>query len=200
MSRLTQIVPLSHAYLADVLAEGDLAVDLTAGNGHDTLFLSRAVGGTGSVLAFDLQPQALESTAARLAGAGIDSHVLKAAPADNSAGTYLVNASHDQLFRYLARSPKGVIANLGYLPGGDKAVITRPESTLSALQQAADLLAAGGRLAVVVYAGHPGGEEEGERVDAWFRRLDPSAWDVLRIATVNRAGSPRLLIAERRRK
>ncbi len=51
----------------------------------------------------------------------------------------------------------GIIANLGYLPGGDRAIITRSESTLAALDQSLTSLAVGGRVAVVVYPGHAGG-------------------------------------------
>lgn len=43
-----------------------LAVDATAGNGHDTLFLAQLLGQGGQVAAFDIQPQALEKTAERL--------------------------------------------------------------------------------------------------------------------------------------
>ncbi len=198
MSRLLQIVPHSHACLAEVIKPGDLAVDLTAGNGHDTLFLGRSVGKTGRVLAFDLQRQALENTARRLDKDGISSQAIEEPQDEYAPGTYLICSSHDQLFRYLAQPPQAVIANLGYLPGGDKQVVTCPESTLSALQQAADLLAAGGRISVVVYVGHPGGREEGEEVDAWFARLAADEWNVLRMQIANRPESPYLLVAEKK--
>lgn len=42
------------------------AIDATAGNGHDTLFLAGILGPQGEVAAFDIQPQALENTSARL--------------------------------------------------------------------------------------------------------------------------------------
>ncbi len=91
------------------------------------------------------------------------------------------------------------MANLGYLPGGDKTIITRPETTRSALQQAADLLAVGGRISVVVYTGHPGGRAEGDQIDAWFGALAADSWDVLRTQILNRPESPYLLVAEKKR-
>ena len=63
MSSLTRIVPWCHQLVAEVLKPGDLAVDLTAGKGRDTLVLAQAVGEGGQVVAFDLQAVALEQTA-----------------------------------------------------------------------------------------------------------------------------------------
>ena len=45
---------------------GDLCIDATMGNGHDTLYLSRLVGSQGKVLSFDIQPAALAATRQRL--------------------------------------------------------------------------------------------------------------------------------------
>lgn len=50
-----------------------------------------------------------------------------------------------------------VAFNLGYLPGGEKQVITRSETTLLALEAAKRILAPGGLISIVVYLGHPGG-------------------------------------------
>jgi hypothetical protein len=50
-----------------------------------------------------------------------------------------------------------VAFNLGYLPGGDKTIITKPETTLIALEAAKGILMAGGLISLVVYVGHPGG-------------------------------------------
>lgn len=47
--------------------------------------------------------------------------------------------------------------NLGYLPGGDKTLITEPQITLEALNVAKDILMPGGLISLVVYVGHPGG-------------------------------------------
>lgn len=198
MSQLTRIVPLAQHILAEVLQPGDTAVDLTAGNGHDTLFLRQCVGEEGTVYSFDPQIAALHSTAQRLQETGC----LYSRHADPATayppGIHLINAGHELLPTYVAVPIRAVIANLGYLPGGNRHVITRPETTLPALQHAIDLLVCGGRLAVVVYTGHPGGEEEAAAVDQWFAGLDSARWSVLRIAMPNRPGAPFLLIAEKK--
>lgn len=50
-----------------------------------------------------------------------------------------------------------MVFNLGYLPGGDKAILTTPGTTLAALQAAGRVLGSGGLISVMVYVGHPGG-------------------------------------------
>lgn len=50
-----------------------------------------------------------------------------------------------------------VAFNLGYLPGGDKTIITKSETTHLALEAAKRILKAGGLISLVVYVGHPGG-------------------------------------------
>ena len=65
---VTEIV---HDLVRPRLKLGDAALDATAGNGHDTLFLAQCVGPTGRVFAWDIQPLALERTAALLAQHGI---------------------------------------------------------------------------------------------------------------------------------
>ena len=49
---------------------------------------------------------------------------------------------------------KLVAFNLGYLPGGDKTVITVPRTTELALQAASRLLSSGGLMSVLVYIGN----------------------------------------------
>lgn len=68
--------------------------------------------------------------------------------------------------------------NLGYLPGGDKQIVTRSDTTIRALSLVLPLLSRTGALSVIAYAGHPGGMEETKAVVAWARRLDPERYSV----------------------
>lgn len=140
---------LLHLLLKSEIAAGDFAIDATAGNGHDTVFLAQAVGENGKVLAIDIQEQAIGSTAARLESEGLRDRVT------------LHLGCHSELARMSgAQNPRAIVFNLGYLPGGDHGLITRTEKTLKALSAAWEILVPGGLLAVVCYPGHDGGDEE----------------------------------------
>ena len=200
MSSLTRIVAWGHDLIREVLSPGDLAVDLTAGKGRDTLVLAEAVGPTGQVVAFDKQAVALTQTSALLQQYG---YRVKKWPGDREipAGNeiVLVQTCHSSLQKLLTSPVRAVIANLGYLPGGDRRLITCPESTLPALTQSLDLLSIGGRLAVTVYPAHPGGMEEAQMIDDFFACLPSDLWQVLSMRVANRGDAPCLLVAERRR-
>lgn len=156
----------AHRELAAVLREGDLAIDATAGNGHDTAFLAARVGDSGRVLAFDVQAEAIASSRARIEGLDLAKRVS------------FIHGSHATLADHVRpETAAAVVFNLGYLPGGDHTLITRSEETLLALGQALVALKAGGLLAVVCYPGHPGGDQESAAVVAWSEALDRAGFE-----------------------
>jgi len=164
---------LAQLILREVLREGDLTIDATAGNGHDTMFLAGRVGAGGRVLAFDVQAAALEAARARVTAAGLAERVV------------FLQESHAGMAARAARgSVAAVMFNLGYLPGQDHALITEAASTLAGLNGAAELLKPGGVLAVVCYPGHPGGEVETAAVVQWFESLASRRWQVARYGTL----------------
>ena len=179
---MMQVLDFVHAALAEALAEGDVAVDATVGNGHDTAFLATRVGARGRVYGFDVQPDALAAARRRLAAAGLDGRVT------------LFHQGHEHLAHALPADVHGrvraVAFNLGYLPGSDKAVVTRPATTLAALEAAVGVLAPGGLVTAVVYEGHAGGAEEGAAVYAWACALAPGAFNVVAFRPLNRRGRP----------
>ena len=67
---MLDLLEMHKSFLTAHLRPGDTAVDFTMGNGHDTEFLSKTVGETGKVYAFDIQEQALDSTRKRLTESG----------------------------------------------------------------------------------------------------------------------------------
>ncbi len=165
MPRPRPLTNLAQAAVAAVLRHGDLAIDATLGNGHDALFLARAVGAAGRVIGFDIQPAALNATRDRLAAAGLADRV------------ELHQAGHEHLADYLCGrpAPTAVMFNLGYLPGADKSCITRPETTRQALSAAWAALRPGGIISTLVYVGHPGGTTELAAVQDWLdTRNDPA--------------------------
>lgn len=182
MLRATQMAQL---LLSQRLKQGDIAVDATVGNGHDTLFLADQVGPSGQVIGFDVQKAALDHSAARL---GARSQVR------------LVHAGHETLAANLGGQdvrPAAVMFNLGYLPGADRAVMTCAETTLAALQQALAVLAIGGLVTIMLYPGHAGGAEEAENVLAFVQNLGDD-FAVSRYHRINsQKPAPVLLVVER---
>lgn len=164
---------LAQLILRQVIREGDVVIDATAGNGHDTEFLANAVGECGRVLAFDVQAAAIEATRARLDAAGLSGRV------------ELFQESHEGIAAQVAAgSVTAVMFNLGYLPGQDHGLVTRKEGTLVALEAAAGVLKAGGVLSVICYPGHEGGDEEADAVGAWFAEKARQRWNVTRHGAV----------------
>ncbi len=158
------LVEKVHRILAGHLPSGGLSIDATAGNGHDTLFLAERTGPAGHVYSFDIQAKAIHATRELLQRAGLRNRVT------------LIHAGHETLLEHLPGQVIGKIHaatfNLGYLPGGDKTLITSTATTIPALSATCQVLAPGGCITIMVYPGHPGGEREAAAVNRWCRQLD----------------------------
>ncbi len=165
--RLTEKV---HQLLSEHLREGDLVIDATAGNGHDTLFLAQQVGESGAVIAIDIQASAIESTRNQLITAGIEARV-DLHQADHGAQLEALISTH-------STTVAAIVFNLGYLPGSDKTIQTQSRHTLKALDASAHLLRPSGLLCVTAYRAHPGGEAEAQSVEDWMREKETEGWDV----------------------
>lgn len=182
LTRAASAVQWAQTFIFPVLSAGGTVVDATAGNGRDTLFLARGVGAQGKVYAFDIQPVALERTARRLKSAGLDERVV------------LLPVGHEEMALHVPPPVEAVMFNLGYLPGGDHRVVTRPKTTVAALRAALGLLAPGGRISVLIYTGHAGGDEEWRAVEEATSVLDPHGYTVFKMTYWNRPrGSPVLI-------
>ena len=183
MQRIS-LLKLAHEIIGDALRPGDIAVDATVGNGHDTAFLADCVGPSGRLYGFDSQQQALAATLAKL---------------DMRTGVALIHASHADMSANIPAQFHGKIRacmfNLGYLPGGDKRLVTHVDSTLAALTCAAGILATGGILTVIAYPGHPGGEQETAQVKHWCGQLDAAQFNVKTVySDKGNAAAPRLFV------
>ncbi|MCK5826776.1 MAG: methyltransferase domain-containing protein [Desulfuromusa sp.] len=196
---LTRMVQWSQELLAEVVQSGDLVVDLTVGTGQDTSALLQMVGEQGQVVGFDIQPQALLATRERMiaAGAQVRLQQQNIQPLQREAGIDLLQMSHAGFSAVMPAAPKGIIANLGYLPGGDQQLVTRPETTVAALEQGCSVLASGGRMTVVIYPAHPGGAEEGNAVSELFAGLQDPGFQVLRLDVSNRPAAPFVFVLEK---
>ena len=181
---LPRAVPLAHHIVRSRLSSGDVAVDATVGNGHDTLFLANIVGPEGYVAGFDIQQSAIESTQQKTA---------------DHPQVALFHAGHEELDKHLTKDPLVAMFNLGYLPGADKDVITRQDTTIAALRQIAARLLKNGVITIVLYTGHEGGPEEADAIREWCGNLDQTEFSVAEYGFVNQRNSPPSLIAIERK-
>jgi hypothetical protein len=157
-----------HQFLSANIKQGDTVIDATLGNGHDALFLAGLISDEGHLFGFDIQAGAINNTLKQLA-----SHQL-------AHRATLIMKSHAYMAAFIPERFHGhvkcIMFNLGYLPGSDKSITTLPESTLSALDIALNLLSEGGIISILAYSGHPGGADECSVVKAWASQLPTAVY------------------------
>lgn len=186
--RMIDLLELQKEFILRHLGDGGIAVDFTMGNGHDTSFLSKVVGESGHVYAFDVQPEAIDSTKKTLAVNGCCDNVT------------LILDSHSNVKKYVACPINAGMFNLGFMPGGDKSKTTMRKTTLPAVRDAVELLAPGGILSVAIYPGHEEGDAEGRELREYYATLDRHVLCCTEIHIVNSPASPYFTIIEKRLK
>jgi tRNA1(Val) A37 N6-methylase TrmN6 len=150
-------LPLSKLLWKEVVKPGDLVIDATAGNGHDSLCLAKlALTSTSGYLhCIDIQKKAISSTKEKLQ---------KDLPAEVFKRIDFHCQSHESFPAEISKSSASLICyNLGYLPENNRnlinpadLVITRTESTLKSLDIAMSLVKETGLISVTCYRGHRG--------------------------------------------
>ena len=183
---MQRVTDLAHLVLRNAIKPGAVVIDATVGNGHDTRFLAELVGQTGRVFGFDVQESALAASRERL---------------DGLPNVTMFHAGHERLIEHIPDDARKRIAAvmfiLGYLPSGNKEIMTRADTTLAGLGQALACLQSGGLVTMVLYPGHPGGNDEAEAVRAFARRL-PAGFTAHHTARINSLNpAPELLVIER---
>lgn len=168
---------MAHDFLAQVITQEDIVVDATMGNGYDTLFLARLAK---QVYAFDIQKKALEKTSQRLQEAGL-------------TNVELLLQGHETVDQFVGEV-KAAIFNLGYLPSADKNIITKPQTTIEALEKLCRMLIKGGRIAVMIYYGHEGGDIERDAVMDFVSQLPQQEYTATIYRTLNQINNPPFLV------
>ena len=182
---MVDLIALEKEFLSAHVKSGGIAVDFTMGNGHDTAFLSKAVGENGHVYAFDIQEKALESTRVTLENEGCPDNVT------------LICDSHSNVLQYVKEPICTGVFNLGYLPGGNnKALTTLRPTTKKAVTDAISLLDRDGIILIAVYPGHEEGRLEGEMLYEMLTQYDRKKICVSKFQIVNSPTSPYFFAVE----
>ncbi|MDX8388789.1 MAG: class I SAM-dependent methyltransferase [Ghiorsea sp.] len=181
--RLTEI---TQNWLRESIKPGDIVIDATLGNGFDAQFLAEHIGSTGTIFGFDVQPEAITQS----------EKLLSSQPCNQTF--YL--KGHEHIATTLPLEHKGeikaIMFNLGWLPGSDKSIITATSTTISALEQSISWLAANGKLSVMVYPGHEGGDTEAKAVISWLEQTclaSNNTMQVQKIVVPDRPKAPMLI-------
>ena len=175
--RQLSVLDLAHQFLREHIRPGDLCIDATCGRGNDTRLLCELTGSTGTVLAFDIQPDAIESTKRLLS--------------ENGLTAELHLASHADLLQYAQPGTvSAVVFNFGWLPRGSHEIFTHADSSIAALNAGLRLLKTGGVMSLCVYYGGANGFSERDALLEYFASLDSRYYTVLQCSFPNRTGCP----------
>ena len=150
--RHTNINLITHQWISQVIKPTDTVVDATAGNGHDTLFLSVQAA---HVFAFDISELAISRTKEKT---------------KQQSNVTLIRDSHENIKKHINTSIDGIIYNCGYLPNSDHQSVTHVETTIASLEAAKKMLNDNGWLCITVYVGHAHGSEEAATVLTWLKK------------------------------
>lgn len=186
MNNRLSLTAQAHNIIQSHLIAGDIAIDATIGNGHDTVFLCKQVGLQGKIFGFDIQQQAIDETNSKLNSENLPCNVNLFLCSHSEMDTCIPLKYHKQI--------KIIVFNLGYLPGSDKSITTETESTIIALKKSLKLLASDGLMTIIAYPGHSSGAIENDQLIEWCHRLDHNYFCVKIIDSSNKPTAPRLFI------
>lgn len=178
MNTLQHTTELALHLCSAYIENDDITVDCTCGNGFDTLWLAKK---SQKVYSFDIQEEAIESTKGLLKQNGVDNVIL-------------VHDSHENIKKHVLEEPKCIIFNLGFLPGGDKSITTKKESSLIAIKEALGILKVDGILSITMYPGHEEGAYEQELILEWAKNLSSKEYHVVFANMLNQSNrAPQVL-------
>lgn len=170
---IADISTLSQNIIKTYCSNFKVAIDATLGNGHDTDFLSDIFS---EVYAFDIQQCAIEAYELR--------------KKDN---VILINDSHHKFEYYIQQGIDCIMYNLGFLPGGNKSITTKSDTTLKSIKLALDMLNSGGIITIAIYSGHHEGKIEKENLMDMLRELPTDKFAVMIHTYFNRKNHPPML-------
>lgn len=151
-----------------------IAVDMTAGNGYDSLFILDELKPE-KLYAFDIQERARDNSLALIGGRPNYEFILD---------------SHANIDKYIHEEIDLAVYNLGYLPKADKSITTLADSTIESLEKVLDLLKTRGKVITTVYPGHPEGAQEAKDLEDFFTKLDQRQYIVLKMEFPNQVNKP----------
>ena len=160
---MINIVRKSHEILME-FPNPNIAIDMTAGRGNDTLFLSKIAK---KVYAFDIQDEAIKST----------KELLESELVSNVS---LIQDNHRFVKTHVKSNIDLAIYNLGFLPKGNKKICTNADDVIHSLEYLLEILNLNGIIVIVIYM-HNSDEEMAvlKYTSALPKEFDVSKFEVL---------------------
>lgn len=184
--KVERILPFAKSLIISHINEASTVVNATCGNGHDTLFLAQHVP-KGHVYGFDIQEAAIKAAREKV---------------KDYNNTTLILDGHEHVSRYIKQEDLPIdaaIFNLGYLPKGDKHIVTTSETTIQAIESLFEMLAPEGIIVIVIYPGHPEGRIESNVVFEYLQQFDQQKAHVLQYGFINQQNNPPYICAIEKR-
>lgn len=176
---VTDVNEIAHFIIDNYAYNKNFAIDATLGNGYDCEFLCDRFK---KVYAFDIQENVIDKFNQR-----------------NYDNVELFLDSHENMDKYIKGDIDCVMFNLGFLPGGDKKITTKADSSLIALKKSIDMLNRGGIISLAIYRGHFEGKKEEKNILHFLKSLPKSTFGVLQHSFFNRDEmAPLLFIIEKK--
>lgn len=177
-----KIVDFAKVLMKDFILSLDkdniICVDATLGNGNDSLYLAKLIKNKGQVFSYDIQQVALDNSLELFIKENVDNVKVKL-------------KSHEDIDE---TNIDLCIFNLGYLPGADKTVKTKKETTLKAIKNLLPKMNKENMLIIIcLYVGHQEGLEESIVIDDFLKNLPSNIYLVTKYQNYNRATSPYVL-------
>ena len=184
MKNVTKFV---HLLISNIVSKDDICIDMTIGNGNDSLFLASSCA---YLYGFDIQQLAITNT----------TELLKS---NNISNYQLFLANHELIDTYIdintLKKVKCFVYNLGYLPKANKNITTNLDSTLNSLKKILTYLNNKSYIFITCYVGHEQGKIEADGLLEYVKKLDSSIYEVSRFDILNQDNNPPfVLIIERR--
>ncbi len=161
-------------------------IDATCGKGNDTLFLAETLNHNGTVVAYDIQEEAIDITKRLL---------LK----NHFKNCIFHLSSHEKI---LEENFDLIIYNLGYLPGSDKTITTTANSTLNSIKLVLSKISnkEDYLIIIVLYPGHENGLIESQIIDDFCYHLPSNFYLVSKYQNYNRLNAPYIITISKNKK
>ncbi|WP_414055256.1 class I SAM-dependent methyltransferase [Macrococcus equi] len=179
------VLPFARDLILKYIEPGSTVIDATCGNGNDTLFLAQTLNHTGHIHAFDIQAQAINNTQE------------KTSDFQNISYHHL---GHEKVLDVVNAQVSLAIFNLGYLPKGDKSIVTLPETTIQAIENIFSILEVEGLIILVIYPGHAEGKIEKDAVLNYLAHIDQNIAHIFKYEFINQKNNPPFVIGIEKRK